>query len=432
VRDLHEQLQTRSWTCVLGHYWNCIQSQSCRRVARGNRNQEVTMSEITVVGGGLAGLTAAIACAEEGAKVRLLEAHDAVGGRARSDCAPYKTNFGPHALYSDGGLWQWCSERGLLPACARPTLSGVRLRWQGELRRTPPLAVIPHVLRLRGREAPIELDFRSWAAKHTDARTAALLSSAIGVVTFHHDPGELSAAFVWERTRRILLSPLPVARFPIGGWSALVDNLEARARELGVAIETSSRVQELPAPPVIVATELAQARALLDDASLDWPSGRTLCLDLALRHRRGDPYVVSDLDEAGWVERFTALDSSLAPAGEELFQGQMPLRPGETPEQAQARLERLLDLALVDRRERETWRRRQVMDARTGALDPPGSTWRERPAVDRGDGVYLAGDMVAAPGLLAEVSCASAVEAARLAVAASTKSARTVPLRRVA
>ena len=390
------------------------------------------MGEITVVGGGLAGLTAAIACAEDGAKVRLLEAHETLGGRARSDAGPYKTNFGPHALYSDGALWQWCKQRDLLPSFARPMLSGVRLRWQGELRRTPPLGVIPHVLRLRGREAPVELDFRGWATKHTDARTAALLCGAAGVYTFHHDPGELSAAFVWERTRRALLSPLPVARFPIGGWSSLVAKLERRARELGVAIETSSRVETLPDAPAILATELSQARALLDDDSLLWPSGRTLCLDLALRHRRGDPYVVSDLDEAGWIERFTASDSSLAPSGEELFQAQMPLRPGETPEQAQARLERLLDLSLVDRRERETWRRRQVMEARSGALDMPGSTWRERPAVNRGDGVFLAGDMVAAPGLLAEVAWASAIEAARLSVAASAHGTRTAPLRRVA
>jgi hypothetical protein len=388
------------------------------------------MSQITVVGGGLAGLTAAIACAEEGGKVRLLEAHETLGGRARSDAAPYKANLGPHALYSDGQLWQWLRQRDLLPAYGRPALSGIRMRWQGDLRRTPPLGAIPHVLRLRGREAPVELDFRSWVAKHTDARTATLLSSAAGVYTFHHDPGELSAAFVWERTVRTLLSPIPAARFPIGGWGALVATLERRACQLGVAIETSSRAEELPAPPVILATELAQARTLLDDDTLDWPSGHTLCLDLAVRRRRGDPYVVSDLDEAGWIERFTAPDSSLAPSGEELFQAQMPLRPSESAEQAQARLERLLDLALVGWRERTTWRRRQVMDGRSGALDLPGSTWRERPAVERGDGVFLAGDMVAAPGLLAEVAWASAIEAARLALGAA--SARSVPLRRVA
>ena len=97
----------------------------------------------------------------------------------------------------------------------------------------------------------------------------------------------------------------------------------------------------------------------------------------------------------------------------------MPIRPGEPVQSAASRLERLLDAAFVDWRERERWRRRQVMDGRTGALDPPGKTWRDRPAVDRGDGVYLAGDMVAAPGCLSEIAWASAIDASCLAVSAA-------------
>ena len=114
------------------------------------------MSQITVVGGGLAGLTAAITCAEGGARVRLLEAHDALGGRARSIDGPYKANLGPHALYSDGPLWRWLAERNLLPAHVRPPLGGARFRWQGSVQRTPPLGAIPAILRLRGRKAPVE------------------------------------------------------------------------------------------------------------------------------------------------------------------------------------------------------------------------------------------------------------------------------------
>jgi hypothetical protein len=59
------------------------------------------------------------------------------------------------------------------------------------------------------------------------------------------------------------------------------------------------------------------------------------------------------------------------------------------------------------------------MDGRTGALDLPGKTWRDRPSIDRGNGVYVAGDMVAAPGCLSEIAWASAVEAACLAVSAA-------------
>jgi phytoene dehydrogenase-like protein len=218
---------------------------------------------------------------------------------------------------------------------------------------------------------------------------------------------------------RAVLSAPPTTRYPIGGWSRIVERMQARAEALGVAIERGRAVDALPEPPVIVATELRDARALLGDDSLDWLSGNAVCLDLVLEHRRGDPYVVADLEETGWVERFTAADPSLAPAGQELIQAQMPIRPGEAPESAAARLESLLDASFVDWRSRERWRRRQVMTGRTGALDPPGKTWRDRPQIDRGGGVFLAGDMVAAPGCLSEIAWASAVQAGALAVAAA-------------
>jgi hypothetical protein len=157
--------------------------------------------------------------------------------------------------------------------------------------------------------------------------------------------------------------------------------------------------------------------------SLTWLSGHSVCLDLAVRHRRGDPFVVVDLQETGWVERYTAQDPSLAPEGEELIQAQMPIRPGEAAATAADRLERLLDASYIGWRERETWRRRQVMYHRTGALDLPGQTWRDRPAIDRGEGVFIAGDMVAAPGCLSEIAWASGVEAAGLALAAASGAA---------
>jgi phytoene dehydrogenase-like protein len=178
-----------------------------------------------------------------------------------------------------------------------------------------------------------------------------------------------------------------------------------------------------------VAIELRDARRLLGDDSLEWTSGNTVCIDLGLRSRRGDPFIVSDLDEGGWVERFTAPDPSLAPEGEELIQAQMPVRPDEEVDAAAARLERLLDLSLPERTERATWRRRQVMNGCTGALDMPGQTWRDRPAIDRGDGVFLAGDMVAKPGLLSEVAWASGVAAAEGALALA---GRKPPLRSAA
>ncbi len=224
---------------------------------------------ITIVGGGLAGLIAAIACGEGGSEVRLLEAHEELGGRARSKSGPYKANLGPHVIYKDGPFWGWLAERDLLPAYANPPLSGIRFRWQGKVRRTPPLGTVPSVLRLRGREAPVDVDFRSWVTGHSDERTAEMLSAAAGVYTFHHDPGALSAAFVWKHSVRVLLSPPPTARYLIGGWSALIASLEGRLRQLGVTIETGHRVDAIPDGPTIVATELEHARELTGENSLE-------------------------------------------------------------------------------------------------------------------------------------------------------------------
>lgn len=375
------------------------------------------MGEITVIGGGVAGLTAAITAAEGGAGVTLFEASEALGGRARSTDGPYKVNLGPHAIYRGGVLFDWLGTRDLMPPLARPPLTGVRFHYEGEVHRTPPLSLIPPGIRMRGRMAPVDQDFRSWAIDHgMDERGADMLARLAGVYTFHHDPGELSAAFVWERTERLLLNARPPARFIIGGWTMLVESLARHAHSLGVEIVTGERVGKLPAPPVIVALELRDARALLGEQTLEWPSGRTVCLDFGLSRRRGDPWIVSDLESAGWVERYSAQDATLAPEGEELVQAQMPIRPEETPDDAAGRLERVLDRSFDEWRDRVTWRRRQVMDGRSGALDFPGTSWADRPAIDRGDGVYLCGDQVAARGCLSEVSFASAIEAGDLAI----------------
>lgn len=371
------------------------------------------MTEITVVGGGIAGLVAAISCAEQGAPVRLLEAHGQLGGRGRSSDGPYVTNLGPHALYKNGTLWAFLKQRDLLPPVARPALTKpLYFRIDGKRRRTVPLAVLRALPRLRG-DAPDDVDFRTWVTERAGARAAELLSRSAGVFTFEHDPGRLAASFVWDRYRQAFLDLPPKARFPRGGWTSVIDRLEAGARRLGVTIETGTAVTELPPAPAIVATELPAACQLLGDETLHWEGTRVVTLDLGMRARRGDPFIVWDLDESGWVERYSANDRTLAPAGHALVQGQIGLRPGEAPDDGERRLEALFDVGFRGWRERTTFRRRMVLEGRAGAVDLPGTSWRDRPAIDRGKGIFLAGDMVAAPGLLSDPVVTSAIQAAQ-------------------
>jgi len=373
------------------------------------------MKEITIVGGGIAGLVAATACAEAGAKVTLWEGHQSLGGRARATQPPYIANDGPHVFYSDGPHWRWLTERTMIGPVSKPSwrdLTNVRLRHGGAARKVPP-AGFARMLADRRRSAPIDRTFAEWAEERYGATAARAAASFIGVVTFDADPGRLSAAFVWERLLRTTAPKPPAVRYAIGGWTAVVTHMATRARELGVTIETGARVDRLPDPPVIVATDLASARQVLGDPSLRWESGHTALLDLGVRSHRRDAFAVFDLDEAGFLERYSSPDPSLAPAGHSLVQAHMPLRPGESKSDALQRLDRLVDLGVPGWRERTTWRRDSVSKGRTGALDLPGYSWRDRPSIDRGDGVFLAGDMVASPGLLSEVSISSAIEAAR-------------------
>ncbi|GAA3441164.1 phytoene desaturase family protein [Planomonospora venezuelensis] len=377
--------------------------------------------QITIIGGGLAGLTAAIACAEGGAAVTLHEAHRALGGRARSSAAPYIANDGTHVFYSDGEPWRWMAARKLVQPFRRPTLGELarsRFRYGGRLALTPPWSLVS-ALTKRKAVAPVDRDFRSWAAGRFGEEAMRAACGLVGVITYDADPGRLSAAFVWERALRASAPQYPAPRYVVGGWQRVVDRMADHARGLGVRIETGSRADRLPEDtPVIVATSLDAARALLGDESLRWESGRAVLLDLGLTRSPRDVFFASDLDEGGFVEQYGLADRTLAPAGHTLAQLEMPLRAGEARAGGLARLERLADLALPGWRERTTWRRESVANGRSGALDLPGVSWRDRPAVDRGDGVWLCGDSVAAPGLLSEVSTHSALAAARAALRA--------------
>jgi phytoene dehydrogenase-like protein len=407
------------------------------------------MKSITVIGGGLGGLAAAITAAEGGASVTLHEAHRTLGGRWRStpvrrtvrlragrdrdaiakrtaasdsnaskEFGVYRAHEGPHVIYRDGSIWGWLEKRGLLGATCRVPLGAVaRFRFwhQGALRVVPPFGFL-QALRVSGREGvPVDQSFHEWASKLVGDEAAEMGASASGVGLFYHDPGSLSAAFVAERLSRVYSLP-PAASYRQGSWGAMFSEIGDYARKLGVIIELGSRVSAIGDGITIVATELESARLLLGDNSLDWPSGRAALLDLGVKRDHRDLFVVSDLDTCGWLENFTLPDSTIAPPGEHLVQMQMPIGPESSKSDGIAQLETIADRALPEWRQRTTYRLESVANARTGAVDFPGTSWRDRPAIDRGDGVYLVGDRVAAPGLLSEVSLNSGIQAAQLAL----------------
>ncbi|GAA4053889.1 NAD(P)-binding protein [Actinomadura miaoliensis] len=180
--------------------------------------------DLTIVGAGLTGLTAAIEAAERGWGVVVTEAHSRPGGRARSLAGPYRANAGPHAIYVDGPWWTWLESRGLTPPIVEaPPHSGI-VRAGGRLGPWP--AELGKAIAALPARAPTEETFRAWLLRHTDAKTAEAIIGVAFIFTFDHDPGRLSAAFTRQGLHRALAGG---ARYVTGGWSTLVDLLAERA-----------------------------------------------------------------------------------------------------------------------------------------------------------------------------------------------------------
>lgn len=380
------------------------------------------MSEVTIVGGGIAGLTAAISCAEGGVSVTLHEAHREIGGRGRATDPPYIAHDGCHVFYTGGEDYRWLRRHGFVRGLGWPSpldFAHIRFRVDGALRRVPPGAMLRAQSR-RWLAAPVDVDFRTWASEMWDEVTAEHMANAIAVTTYHADTGALSAAFVWNLFQRVLGPRVPTIRWVRGGWQRVIDTMAERAVALGVEIETGSRLDSLPNGPTIVATDLTSAARLLDDDTLVGTSGDCVLLDFAVDRRRSDATIVFDLDEGGFHESCSMTDKSVAPAGQSLFALQMPVRSGESIRQARERLNVFAETVVPDWSERATFSRNGSAKGRTGAVDLPGATWRDRPKIDRGGDVYLAGDMVAAPGMRGEIAVNSALTAAGAAVRAVT------------
>ena len=207
-----------------------------------------SVKTVTVIGGGLGGLAAAITAAEAGASVTLHEAHRTLGGRWRTTPVRRKDQAG---VSSARGAARDLSRRthlglaeGTPPAgCHLPSAlvrdSALPVLARGEVRRVPPVGFL-RAVRISGRkDVPVDQSFRAWASRLVGDEAAEMGASASGVGVFHHDPGSLSAAFVAERLSRVYSLP-PAASYRQGSWGAMFDEIGAYARSLGVTIELGS------------------------------------------------------------------------------------------------------------------------------------------------------------------------------------------------
>lgn len=399
-------------------------------------------SDVVVVGGGLAGLTAAAYLAANGRTVTVLERSTHPGGQAVTDERNgYRFNRGPHALYLGGAAAAALTELGVdLPGVA--PAAGGRILVDGELHRAPEGVVsllatgafgvrdkveLGRVLATLPRARPEALA-ETTAAEWIDStvqrhRPRQLLGALVRLATYSNVPEALSADVAVSQIQLALGAGV---RYLDRGWQQLVDQLAARP---GIEIVTghSTSGDELPdAPVVIVAVGNArEAGRLLGRSFGVGPAAEVSVQDLGLTQAPPHGFVLGGDVPFYLSDHSTA--SGLAPDGGHSVSAMHYL--GAAAEPDAAALATWIDMAGIDPTTVTERRRLHRMAAATAVPTADRGGMTGRPAVDATghDGVFVVGDWVGPTGHLADATVASARAAAMLAIRHLERRPRVVP-----
>ena len=432
-----------------------------------------TQTNVAVVGGGMAGLTAACYLARAGVGVTVFEKAPYLGGRAATlEAEGFLFNRGGHALYTGGAASRVFEELGV--SYDHGTPKDTFVLQGGRMSRFPadPLGFL-HIDFLDAGDKLALVRFfvvLGTAKPHALAKTSVQewLDLKVRRPRLHRLMTAVARTFVYTTALDVVSAELFVQKFqrslkhPVhyvdGGWQVLVDSMrdvaeragayivghacvegielgDGRAR--GVRLRDGSLVQ---AAAVVVATSPRDAVRLMDGGV--HPALRrivdglvpvdTACLDVALEHLPvPNCPVVQDLDDPRFMSAQSVYTSRVAPEGGALiisFKQLDPRYPSD-PREDERDLENLLDTAQPGWRDvlirRQYLPRIESVSALPTAKDG-GFAGRPDPRVPGIPDLYLAGDWVGPEGFLVDASMASAQRAAQLVLEDSLHSRRKV------
>lgn len=414
-------------------------------------------AEVIVVGGGLAGLTAAAYLARAGRQVTLFESGTLGGRAATQDFNGYLFNEGPHALYAAGHGRQVLDDLGVPYQGALAVTESPRALIGGKLHDLPRSAAALVTTRALSLGAKVEAAqvFQRMSTLDASALDHTPMGEWIEREVRSEEVKNLVRALIrvstYGNTPEIESAGADLAQFQLGaqgvlyldgGWQTMVEGLGAAAVAAGARIHPNVRVrsvapageayrvslgegEELTARQVVLAVRPAVAAALVPGSPVlsAWSEqavpARAACLDLGLR-TLPEPKVqfVLGLDTPLYFSVHTRA-ARLAPEGGALVQVARYLgsQPPADPRATEKELEDLMDLAQPGWREHVAERRYLpnmavhywVPTAATGGLKG-----RPGPAVPDYPGLYVAGDWVGPEGMLADTALASGRRAAGL------------------
>lgn len=277
--------------------------------------------EVTVVGAGLAGLSAAITLQEAGCSVRVLEASDRAGGRVASDHIDgFILDRGFQLINANYPELRRLSIMPTLPFIEAPRAIEVALDQErivlGDPRshpfsglhvKTGSLSEKFKFLRYLGsranQNASVEDELRSLGSLYQRV----LRPFLTGV--FLTSPANVSAVYGKEIIRSFISGRPGV---PIGGAGALAEALALRVDRIELRTNVNS-LRELASGPVIIATDVTTAAQLLDMASVPKLANSTTWYHEIPADMTDSKFLIVDAQKRGPVVNSIAI-SNLAPS----------------------------------------------------------------------------------------------------------------------
>ncbi|MDP9360829.1 MAG: FAD-dependent oxidoreductase, partial [Acidobacteriota bacterium] len=212
---------------------------------------------VIIVGGGLAGLSAAVYLARAGRTVTIFERRRYLGGRAVTHLRHgYRFNLGPHAFYRGGHGWNVLRELGIPVRGGVPKGRGVamlgdeRYKWPGTfwsllttklfgLQAKAQTAMLLLRIRRIDPKPYASMTVRAWIdANVSNERVRHLLEALFRLATYSDRPDLQSASAALAQLRLAIRGVVYVDE----GWQKIVDSLHSAAVAAGVNFVTSSRV----------------------------------------------------------------------------------------------------------------------------------------------------------------------------------------------